>query len=87
MGQSRRFDSLPVTSGLTSETDIVRPPRHVRLVPTADMVRRHAPTLVRRFGIEHVVRCQRTSNTFERKLTHRLDRDRVFDRCEDTWTD
>jgi hypothetical protein len=43
--------------------------------------------LIRRFGTEHIVRCQRTSNTFERKLTHRLDRDRVFDRREYARTD
>jgi hypothetical protein len=43
--------------------------------------------LIRRFGIEHVIRCQRTSNTFEGKLTHRLDRDRVFDRRENARTD
>jgi transposase len=37
-GQSRRLDSLPVTSGLPSEADIVRPPRHVRSVPIGDIV-------------------------------------------------
>src|SRR6516164_3974031 len=57
------------------------------LGPLTDIVRRHLPALVRRFGTEHVIRCQRTSNTFERKLTHRLDRDRVFDRRENARTD
>jgi hypothetical protein len=55
--------------------------------PLTDIARRHFPALVRRFGTEHVIRCQRTPNTLERKLTHRLDRDRVFDRREDARTD
>jgi hypothetical protein len=37
-GHSRRFDSLPVTSGLSSETDIARPTLQVRLVHTGDML-------------------------------------------------
>jgi hypothetical protein len=36
-GQKRRFDPLPVTSGLPRSTDIIRPARHVRLVPEADL--------------------------------------------------
>ena len=70
----------------TPEADIRVTHRHV-CWPLTDIVRRHAPTLVRRFGTKHVRRCQRTSNTLERKLTHRLDRDRVFDRRENTRTD
>jgi hypothetical protein len=35
-GQKRRFDPLPVTSGLPPITDIIRPPAQVRLVPTTD---------------------------------------------------
>jgi hypothetical protein len=33
LGQKRRFDRLPVTSGLPQLTDIVRPRRHVGKVP------------------------------------------------------
>src|SRR5262252_1239062 len=43
--------------------------------------------LVRRFGPEHVICCQRTSNTLERKLAHRLDRDGVSDRRENARAD
>jgi hypothetical protein len=39
MGHSRRFDSLPVTSGLASEADIIRQGRLVRFVPNADVSR------------------------------------------------
>ena len=35
LGQSRRFDPLPATSGLPRSTDIVRPARLVRFVPTS----------------------------------------------------
>src|ERR1700676_4452121 len=37
MGQSRRFDPEPATSGLPRSTDIVRPARLVRLVPQAEV--------------------------------------------------
>jgi hypothetical protein len=36
-GQKRRFDPLPATSGIPSETDIPSGSRHVSKVPTADM--------------------------------------------------
>src|SRR4029077_9696357 len=36
-GQSRHFDRGPAPSGLPRSTDIVRPPRHVGLVPRRDM--------------------------------------------------
>ena len=61
--------------------------RHPKPFTLTDIAWRQAPALICRFGTEHVIRCQRTSNTFERKLTHWLDRDRVFDRREDAWTD
>ncbi len=35
-GHSRRFDPLPVTSGLPRTTDINRPASLVRFVPTGD---------------------------------------------------
>jgi hypothetical protein len=35
LGQSRHFDRGPAPSGMTRSTDIVRPPRHVGLVPVA----------------------------------------------------
>jgi hypothetical protein len=35
-GHYRRFDRLPVTTGLPLQTDIVGPPRHIRVVPTTD---------------------------------------------------
>jgi hypothetical protein len=35
VGQSRHFDRGPAPSGLPRSTDIVRPPRHVGLVPVA----------------------------------------------------
>ena len=35
-GQKRRFDPLPAPSGLLRTTDIIRPARQVRLVPTTD---------------------------------------------------
>jgi hypothetical protein len=38
MGQSRRFGHRPGTSGLHRTTDIVRPARLVRFVPTGDIV-------------------------------------------------
>ena len=37
LGQSRRFDPQPATSGLHSETDIARAGRHVSKVPPTDM--------------------------------------------------
>src|SRR5206468_5979278 len=37
LGQSRRFDPLPVTSGLPRTTDINRPAPLVRFVPTAEV--------------------------------------------------
>src|ERR1700732_2716330 len=37
-GQKRRFELRPATSGLPRGTDIVRPPRQVRLVPTTDII-------------------------------------------------
>jgi hypothetical protein len=45
LGQKRRFDPLPATSGLPQPTDIVRPARLVRFVPIAEVV------LVRRVTI------------------------------------
>ena len=39
MGHSRRFDPLPATSGLPRTTDIIRPARLVRNVPTGDIAR------------------------------------------------
>src|SRR5258708_8391977 len=36
LGQSRRFDRCPATSGLPPETDIVRGYRHVSNVPCVD---------------------------------------------------
>jgi hypothetical protein len=38
-GQSRHFDRGPAPSGLPRSTDIVRPPRHVELVPDSDLGR------------------------------------------------
>jgi hypothetical protein len=37
MGQKRRFDPLPITSGLPRSTDIIYPARLVRFVPRADL--------------------------------------------------
>jgi hypothetical protein len=37
LGQSRRFDVRPVTSGPPQSTDIVRPARLVRFVPNPDI--------------------------------------------------
>jgi hypothetical protein len=37
LGQSRRFDPPPATSGLSRSTDINRPAQLVRFVPTADL--------------------------------------------------
>jgi hypothetical protein len=37
LGQSRRSDRGPATSGLARSTDIVRPTRHVAKVPTTDI--------------------------------------------------
>jgi hypothetical protein len=61
--------------------------RHeVRLGPYADIdLRRRA--LVCGFGGKHVVSRQRPPDTFERELTHRLDRDGIFNRHEDARTD
>ena len=39
MGQSRHFGRRQTTSGLPPGTDIVRPTRHVRKVPTGDIAR------------------------------------------------
>src|ERR1700694_3279739 len=36
MGQSRRFDPQPITSGLPRSTDILRPAQLVRFVPGRD---------------------------------------------------
>ena len=36
-GQSRHFDRGPAPSGLPRSTDMIRPPRHVGLVPWGDM--------------------------------------------------
>ena len=38
VGQSRRFDPLPATSGVPRTTDIIRAARLVRLVPTTDTI-------------------------------------------------
>ena len=38
LGQSRRFDCLPDTSGLPRSTDIKRAARLVRFVPTPDIL-------------------------------------------------
>jgi hypothetical protein len=40
MGQKRRFDPLPATSGLARSTDINRPAQLVRSVPTPEVVTR-----------------------------------------------
>jgi len=37
LGQSRRFRRPPITSGLPRETDISRPARLVRFVPTGGL--------------------------------------------------
>src|ERR1700738_3872204 len=42
MGQKRRFDPQPLTSGLPQSTDIARPARLVRFVPQADPTTRLA---------------------------------------------
>ena len=87
MGQKQTSGEHDRMSAYAPKADISIPHRHVRFGPLIDIVWDHAPTSVRRFGTEHVVCCQRTSNPFERKLTHRLDCDRIFDRRENTRTD
>jgi hypothetical protein len=73
---------LALNSG--ARADVSGPP----LWATSGLVRRSKRSrLIRRFGTEHVISCQRTSNTFQCELTHRLDRDRVFDRRENARTD
>jgi hypothetical protein len=37
LGQKRRFDALPVTSGLPRTTDIIRPARLIRFVPRTEV--------------------------------------------------
>jgi hypothetical protein len=37
LGQKRRFDLLPATSGLLRTTDIIRAGQHVSKVPTGDI--------------------------------------------------
>ena len=37
MGQSRRFDRVQLTSGLTPQADIIADRRHVSKVPTGDI--------------------------------------------------
>jgi hypothetical protein len=37
IGQKRRFDRLPFTSGLLPSTDIVGVPQHVANVPNSDI--------------------------------------------------
>ena len=44
MGQKRRFDRLPFTSGLSPSTDIVGVRRHVANVPRCDIGANDAPT-------------------------------------------
>jgi hypothetical protein len=39
LGQTRRLDRSPATSGLAQITDIIRPARLVRLVPNCDIGR------------------------------------------------
>src|ERR1700687_5028268 len=38
LGQKRRFDAPPTTSGLPPSTDIIRPAQLVRLVPNSEVV-------------------------------------------------
>jgi hypothetical protein len=38
LGQKRRFGRQPTTSGLPRSTDIVRPARLVRFVPTTEVI-------------------------------------------------
>src|SRR5665647_1413700 len=38
-GQSRRFDPMPITSGVPRSTDILRVSRHVSNVPICDIAR------------------------------------------------
>jgi hypothetical protein len=37
LGQTRRFDRAPITSGLPRQADIFRDRRHVSRVPTPDL--------------------------------------------------
>ncbi len=52
LGQERRFDRLPMTSGLASATDLGEMRERVRLVPTSDIVSR--PHKITRWFRPHV---------------------------------
>src|ERR1700730_1450522 len=56
VGQSRRFDAPPVTSGLPRSTDIVGPVRLVRFVPEAAISRRLISRCIKR-GIDLITIC------------------------------
>ena len=78
MGHSRRFDGLPTISGFPPETDINRPTRLVRFVPTPDMIslldhlvgavqHRWRDFEAKRFGgleIDHQLECGRLLNWY-----------------------
>ena len=53
MGQSRRFDPLPVTSGLPRTTDISRPAPLVRFVPFANELADFRTSLRAKIGLMH----------------------------------
>ena len=57
LGQKRRFEPLPATSGLPRSTDIVGPTRLVRFVPEADLRRRAARLLNRNSRPRPAGRC------------------------------
>ena len=42
LGQKRRSGRPPVTSGLPQSTDVIRPARLVRLVPTGEVASPHS---------------------------------------------
>jgi hypothetical protein len=44
LGQKRRFDNRPVTSGLPPTSDIADSASHVGFVPTTDMAQAFRPT-------------------------------------------
>ena len=54
VGQTRRFDGGPATSGLPPSTDIARPARHVSKVPNPDIAAKQKPPITGRPAISHV---------------------------------
>jgi len=57
-GQSRYFDRGQAPSGLPRSSDVIRPPRHVGLVPKADMAEgllNRVRLILQRFVTEHVL--------------------------------